>query len=102
MYCVVSSGGGETGHCPVRDSWESDQVWGVSLWLGVKANEQTGGDRLALIDPETEKEIGDYTAICEALEAAEAEAQAAKKQAAAEAERAKAETQARADAEARA
>jgi colicin import membrane protein len=106
------------------------RVWlePVGLWLGVTSNEQTGGDRLALIDPKTDQEIGDYTAISRRLEAAEAAAreakqreqaakqreqaakqreqaakqreQAAKTEAAAERERAEAEAQARAHAEA--
>ncbi len=91
----------------------------VGLWLAVTINEQTGGDRLALIDPRTGQEIGDYTAISRRLEAAEAaaqaaeaaaqeapaqagaqkQAQAAQKQAAAERERAEAEAKARAHAE---
>jgi Uma2 family endonuclease len=88
----------------------------LGLLLGVTVNEQTGGDRLALFDPLTGREIGDYTAISRRLEAAEAEARAARKQAqaakkqaetarkraTAERERAKSEAQARADAEARA
>jgi colicin import membrane protein len=92
----------------------------VGLWLAVTINEQTGGDRLALIDPQTGQEIGDYTVISRRLEAAEAAAQAAQeqaqaaqeqaqaaqeqvqaaqKQAAAERERAEAEAKARAHAE---
>ncbi len=54
----------------------------VGLWLAVKVNDQTGGDRLALLDPQTETEIGDYTAITQSLEAAEAALQAAKEHAA--------------------
>ncbi len=53
----------------------------VGLWLAVTINEQMGGDRLALIDPRTGQEIGDYTVISQRLEAAEAAAQAAQKQA---------------------
>ncbi|HZW33764.1 MAG TPA: Uma2 family endonuclease [Isosphaeraceae bacterium] len=91
------------------------RVWlePVGLWLGVTTDKQTGADRLALIDPKTGREIGDYTAISRRLEVAEAEAraaqrreQAAKKreqaariEAAAERERAEAEAQARAHAE---
>jgi Uma2 family endonuclease len=60
----------------------------VGLWLGVAVNPETGDDRLALIDPAIDEEIGDYTAIRRAREAAEA--------------RAAAEAQARAAAEARA
>jgi hypothetical protein len=91
------------------------RVWlePVGLWLGVTTDEQTGGDRLALIDPKTGREIGDYTAISRRLEAAEAEARAAKRreqaakkreqaariEVAAERERAEAEARARAHAE---
>ncbi|MGP0068706.1 MAG: Uma2 family endonuclease [Isosphaeraceae bacterium] len=85
----------------------------VGLWLAVTINEQMGGDRLALIDPRTGQEIGDYTAISRRLEAAQAAAQvaqkqaqaaqaaaqAAQKQADAERERAEAEAKARAHAE---
>ena len=34
----------------------------VGLLLSVKVNPETGGDRVVLIDPETDQEIGDYTA----------------------------------------
>ncbi|MGO9470604.1 MAG: Uma2 family endonuclease [Isosphaeraceae bacterium] len=63
---------------------EDGRVWldAVGLWLAVKVNGQTGGDRLALVDPETETEIGDYTAITQSLEAAEAALLAAKEHAA--------------------
>jgi len=75
------------------------RVWlePVGLWLGVKVYPETGGDRLALIDPSAGQEIGDYTAIRRAL-AAEAEARArAEAQLQAEAQaRARAEDQARA------
>ncbi len=67
----------------------------LGLWLGVKVNPDTGGDRLALFDPETGLEIADYTAIRRARDAADARADAAE-------DRADAETQARTDAEARA
>jgi hypothetical protein len=77
------------------------RVWlePLGLWLGVAINEQTGGDRLALIDPRTGLEIGDYTAISRRLEAAEAELQAARKQAQAARKKAAAEAKARARAE---
>jgi len=93
-----------------RIALQNGRVWlePVGLWLTVKVNNQTGGDRLALLDPETDKEIGDYTAISQALEAAEAALQAAKKQAAAAkkqaqaaTDRAKAEAKARSAADAR-
>ena len=38
----------------------------VGLWLGVKTDPETRDDRLALFDPETGEEIGDYTAISRA------------------------------------
>jgi len=78
----------------------------VGLWLGVKQNPETGGDRVALIDPATNQEIGDYTAVNQARAAeaqrADTEAQRANTEAQradAEAQRANAEAQ-RADAEA--
>ncbi len=74
----------------------------LGLWLGVKVNLDTGGDRLALFDPETGLEIADYTAIRRARDAADARADAAGARADAAEDRADAETQARADAEARA
>jgi hypothetical protein len=39
----------------------------VGLWLGVKVNPETGGDRLVLIDPSNNDEIGDYTTVDLAL-----------------------------------
>jgi colicin import membrane protein len=113
------------------ESDEHGRVWlePVGLWLGVRKNPATGGDRVVLIDPATDEEIGDYTAINQARAAeaqrADAEAQARAAEAkradteararaaearradteararAAEAKRADAEAQARADAEAR-
>ena len=67
----------------------------VGLWLGVTQDPRTGYDRLACYDPEG-RELGDYTAVSQAL-AAEAEARAAaERQAAAEARaRAAAETRVR-------
>lgn len=58
------------------------QVWlaPVNLWLGVRVDPETGGDRVALIDPATNEAIGDYTAVnlarIQATERAEAEARA--------------------------
>ena len=49
----------------------------VGLWLGVKADPVTGGDRVVLIDPESDQELADYTAIHRALAEAEARAAAA-------------------------
>jgi hypothetical protein len=75
----------------------------LGLWLGMKVSPDTGGDRLALFDPQTGLEIGDYTAIRRAGEAAEARAAAAEALAAEEAEaRAAAEARTAAEAEARA
>jgi colicin import membrane protein len=48
----------------------------VGLWLGVKINPDTDGDRLVLIDPATDEEIGDYTAMRQRREQAEARAEA--------------------------
>lgn len=80
----------------------------VGLWLRVKRSPETGGDRVVLIDPETNRELGDYTQIdrdraaAEARAVAEAQARAAEVQARAFAEaRAIAEAEARATAEAR-
>jgi colicin import membrane protein len=67
----------------------------AGLWLGVTINPETQDDRLALFDPETGEEIGDYTAISRARAQAEARAES-------EARRAESEARARADAEARA
>jgi Uma2 family endonuclease len=74
----------------------------VKLWLGVKVNPETGGDRVALIDPTTDQEIGDYTAVNRArvAEARRADTEARRADAEAEA-RAQAEAEARAQAEAR-
>ena len=66
----------------------------LNLLLGVRVDPRTGGDRLVLIDPATDQEIGDYAAVDRARAQAEAQAQAAT-------ERADAEAQARAAAEAR-
>jgi Uma2 family endonuclease len=62
----------------------------VELWLAVSLNPVTGGERLALVDPATGEEIGDYTAMSRAREEAEALADAAAKL--------RAEAEARADA----
>jgi len=70
----------------------------VGLWLGVTLDPRTGCDRVACYDDRGE-EVGDYTAVSQAL-AAEAEARArAEELAAAEARRAAAEALARARAE---
>jgi colicin import membrane protein len=83
----------------------NDRGWAwlepLGLWLGVKVNADTGGDRLALFDPETLLEIADYTAIRRALDAADARAVAEARARADAEDRAAAESQARAAAEAR-
>jgi len=90
---------------------ESGWVWlePVGLWLGVTRDRLGGFNRLACFDPGTRQEVGDYTAISEAL--AESQALAVAEARAREAaehgravaeERAHAETQARAAAEERA
>jgi hypothetical protein len=48
----------------------------VALWLGVKADPLTGGDHLVLIDPTTNREIGDYTGVRQSRDEAEARADA--------------------------
>jgi Uma2 family endonuclease len=58
----------------------------LKLWLAVVVNPETGDDRVALIDPESGSEIGDYTAISRALREALARADAAEAQARAAAE----------------
>ncbi len=42
----------------------------IGVWLGIVPEARLGYDRLACFDPETGEEIGDYTAISQALEAA--------------------------------
>lgn len=77
---------------------ERGWVWlePIGVWLGITAEARLGYDRLACFDPETGEEIGDYTAISQALEAeARARAEAEARAAAAEA-RAQAEAKARA------
>ncbi len=72
----------------------------VNLLLGVRVDAQSGGDRVVLIDPATNQEIGDYTAVDQAR-AAEARARIqAEAEARAQAERAEAEALARAAAQA--
>jgi acyl-CoA reductase-like NAD-dependent aldehyde dehydrogenase len=73
----------------------------VGLWLGVKVDPDTGGDRVVLIDPATNEQIGDYTALRRARAAAAEQARAAAEQARAADLRAQAESLARALAEAR-
>jgi colicin import membrane protein len=64
----------------------------VQLWLALRVNPETGEDRVALIDPASGLETGDYTAISRALKEAEARAAAeAQARAAAEARAARAE-----------
>ena len=75
----------------------------LRLWLGITHDRRTGFVRLACFDPATGQELGDYTAISQAL--AESEHQLAKAEARAEAEaraRAEAEERVRAEALARA
>jgi len=43
------------------------------LWLGIVDNPELGGDRLALFDPATGAEIGDYRQLSEALAAKKAD-----------------------------
>ncbi len=78
-----------------------ERVWlePVGLWLGVTRDRLGGFNRLACFESETGEEVGDYTAISEAL--AESQARAvAEVQARTEAERGRAEAErARAEAE---
>ncbi len=48
-----------------QEADELGRVWlePVGLWLGVRRDPVTGGDRVALFDPATGEEIGDYTAM---------------------------------------
>jgi hypothetical protein len=80
---------------------ENGRVWlePVGLWLGVRVNPDTGGDCVALIDPVTGLEIGDYTAIRRAREDAQARAAQAEIRATQAEARAAAEAAARAAAE---
>ena len=66
---------------------EGGRVWlePVGLWLGVTRDRLGGFNRLACFDPETGEEVGDYTAISEALAESQALA-AAESQARTEAE----------------
>jgi colicin import membrane protein len=74
----------------------------IGLWLGIVRDPRGEYDRLACFDPETGKEVGDYKAISEALEAAMAELVQTKARALAEARRAEGEAEARIEANARA
>ncbi len=64
------------GHYERQGSEEHGRVWlePVGLWLGVRTDPQTGGDRVALFDPSTGQEIGDYAVLHR--KRAEAEARA--------------------------
>jgi colicin import membrane protein len=87
----------------------------VSLWLGTRLDPQTGSDRVALIDPTTDSELGDYIAInrertealeqlhatTEQLHATTEQLHATTEQLHVAAQRAEAESNARAIAEAR-
>jgi colicin import membrane protein len=87
---------------------EGGRVWlePVGLWLGVTRDRLGGFNRLACFDPETGEEVGDYTAISEALAesqalaAAESRARTEAERGRAEAERGRAEAEDRARAEA--
>jgi colicin import membrane protein len=81
----------------------------VGLWLGVKVDPETGSDRVVLVDPVNDQEIGDYTQVDrERAQAqvnarrAEAQARRAEARARTQARRAQTEAKARAEAEARA
>jgi colicin import membrane protein len=72
----------------------------VGLWLGVTTDPETGDDRLVLIDPATNEEIGDYTAVRQARDAEAKLKRAATEQARAATEQAEVEARARIIAEA--
>jgi Uma2 family endonuclease len=74
----------------------------LRLSVGVTRDRRGGADRLACFDAKSGEELGNYTAVVEALGAAEARARAANEQARAANQQARAEAQARAAAEARA
>jgi colicin import membrane protein len=79
------------------------RIWlpAVNLWLGLTHDRLGGYIRVACFDPDTDREVGDYTAISRELEAEKtARAQAEKARAQAE-KQAVAEAEARAKAEAR-
>lgn len=74
----------------------------VGLCVGVTHDRLAGYERLACFDPKTGEEVGDYTALREAIDKARMEAQKAKRQARADAKaRIEAEGQARTEAQAR-
>jgi colicin import membrane protein len=80
----------------------------VGLYVGVTHDRVAGYERLACFDPKTGEELGDYSALREAIDQARTEAQRAKRQARANAKarleaeaRTTAEVQARLEAEAR-
>jgi Uma2 family endonuclease len=64
------------GHYERQGPDEQGRVWlePVGLWLGVRTDPQTGGDRVALFDYATGREIGDYTALSRARAEAETRA----------------------------
>jgi Uma2 family endonuclease len=68
----------------------------VNLWLGLRNDPRSGGERVALVDPKSNQEIGDYSAVNTARAEAEALARVALERAASEAQlRAKAEARVR-------
>ncbi len=73
----------------------------MNLLLGVRKDPNTDGDRVVLIDPATNEEIGDYTEVSQSRAAEARRADAEAQRADAEARRADAEAQGRVDAEAR-
>jgi Uma2 family endonuclease len=73
----------------------------LGLLLGVVRDPQTDCDRLACFDAKTDEEVGDYTAISQALAAAATARAQAEARAEAEARRAEAEAEARSRAEVR-
>jgi Uma2 family endonuclease len=75
------------GHYVRQEPDEHGRVWlePAGLWLGVRIEPQTGGDRVALFDGATGQEIGDYTALSRARAESETRADQAETRAEAEA-----------------
>jgi colicin import membrane protein len=50
---------------------ENGRAWlePVNLWLSIRVDPETGGDRLVLVDPATNEEIPDYIAVSQSLAA---------------------------------